>query len=263
MSAARKRSTSTSRIGRPLGFRPRTWARRRFAPGPEPTRANGASATRKFRLLAGSRKHGNRYVVWEGVGLLVGTTEGRRVDGHAVGLEAKGDHPIELATGHVHGPVRGGEADRRHDRVGCGDERRLLRQADPGRVGQTRLGLQAIRIQTSLEVLRGDARLAARVEHEVLVLEDVPRLAGRALLALLPRLSARALGRGEEVREVAAALGHYVPVRVLALVAEGAVGLEAEGGETVDRALLDVDEVADDDERLRPLEALARRVHPP
>src|SRR5207253_3141802 len=56
--------------------------------------------------------------------------------------------------------------------------------------------------------------------------------------------------------------GHHVPAGVLALVAEGAVGLEAESGETVDRALLDVDEVADDDESLRPLEALARRVRP-
>src|SRR5205823_12615208 len=223
-------------------------------------RGEAAPPQRKSCLLAGSRKHGNRYVVWEGVGLLVGATEGRRVDGHPVGLEAKGDHPIELATGHVHGPVRGGEADRGRDRVGCGDERRLLRQVDPRRVGQTRLGLQAIGVQASLEVLRADERLAARVEHEVLVLEDVPRLAGRALLALLLRLTARALGRGEEVREVAAALGHHVPVRVLALVAEGAVGLEAESGETVDRALLDVDEVADDDEGLRPLEALAQRV---
>src|SRR5437879_5606514 len=234
----------------------------RFIPGPEPTRANGAFATRKFRLLASSRKHGNCYVVWEGVGLLVGTTEGRRVDGHPVGLEAKGDHPIELATGHVHGPVRGGEADRRHDGVRRGDERRLLRQANRRRVGQTRLGLQAIRIQASLEVLRADERLAARVEHEVLVLEHRRRLARRTLLALLLRLTARAPRRGEEVREVAAALGHHVPVGVLALVAEGAVGLEAESGETVDRALLDVDEVADDDESLRPLEALARRVRP-
>src|SRR5207249_10092813 len=104
----------------------------RFIPGPEPTRANGASATRKFRLLAGSRKHGNCYVVWEGVGLLVGTTEGRPVDGHPVGLEAKGDHPIELATGHVHGPVRGGDADRRHDRAGVGAESPPLRPARPG-----------------------------------------------------------------------------------------------------------------------------------
>src|SRR5207245_6954649 len=103
---------------------------------------------------------------------------------------------------------------------------------------------------------------AAWVEHEILVLKDGPGLARRALLALLLRLAARARRRGEEVRQVAAALGHHVPARVLALVAEGAVGLEAEGGETVDRALLDVDEVADDDERLRPLEALARRVRP-
>src|SRR5437762_10483881 len=189
-------------------------------------------------LLASSREHGDRYVVREGVGLLVGTTEGRRVGGHPVGPEAKGDHAIELAAGHVHRLVRGGEADRRHDRVRRGGARRLLRQADPRCAREARLGLQAIRVHASLEVLGAEERLAAWVEHEILVLKDGPGLARRALLALLLRLAARARRRGEEVRQVAAALGHEVPVRVLPLVAEGAVGLEAEGGETVDRALL-------------------------
>src|SRR3989441_12728078 len=46
MSAARKRSTSTSRIGRPLGLRPRTWARKRFARREPGTRSAGPRAAR-------------------------------------------------------------------------------------------------------------------------------------------------------------------------------------------------------------------------
>src|SRR6266852_2326913 len=104
----------------------RSRGRARCIRGPS-VREETGGCNDEVRLLAGTREHGDPYVVWERVRLFVRTTKGPLAVGHAARVQVKGDHAIELAAGDVHGLRRGGEPDGRHDRVLVGHERRLLR----------------------------------------------------------------------------------------------------------------------------------------